>query len=78
MHPAAPSWQAQRDGRGIGARPDRHLLSRHRRFPPTAYERHRNHAILERQGNRDPLIDSPLGHNGSPSNQEWLGTAPAR
>ncbi len=35
------------------------LLDRHRRFPPSLYEKHRNMAIEEIQGNRNPLIDYP-------------------
>ncbi|WP_057157259.1 endonuclease [Massilia sp. Root351] len=35
------------------------LLAWHEQFPPTEYERHRNLAIQERQGNRNPLIDFP-------------------
>lgn len=30
-----------------------------RTYPPSDYERHRNQAIFERQGNRNPLIDFP-------------------
>ena len=37
------------------------LLDWHRRFPVDDYERHRNAAIFEKQGNRNPLID----------HQEW-------
>ncbi len=35
------------------------LLAWHDRFPPDEYERHRNMAIFEKQGNRNPLIDHP-------------------
>lgn len=35
------------------------LLDWHRRFPPDEYERHRNAAIQDKQGNRNPLIDYP-------------------
>lgn len=35
------------------------LLSWHEQNPPTLYERHRNQAIFERQGNRNPFIDHP-------------------
>lgn len=35
------------------------LLDWHRIFPPGEYERHRNQAIFEAQGNRNPLIDFP-------------------
>jgi endonuclease I/V8-like Glu-specific endopeptidase len=35
------------------------LLKWHRDFPVDDYERHRNQAIFERQGNRNPLIDHP-------------------
>lgn len=35
------------------------LLEWHRNFPPTEYEKHRNAAIFEKQGNRNPLIDFP-------------------
>jgi endonuclease I len=35
------------------------LLDWHRQNPPDEYERHRNLAIFERQGNRNPLIDQP-------------------
>lgn len=35
------------------------LLEWHNRFPPTEYEKHRNVAIFEKQGNRNPLIDFP-------------------
>lgn len=31
----------------------------HSDFPPDEYERHRNAAIFEKQGNRNPLIDHP-------------------
>lgn len=31
----------------------------HNEFPPDEYERHRNAAIFEKQGNRNPLIDHP-------------------
>lgn len=39
------------------------LLAWHQAFAVTAYERHRNAAIFEKQGNRNPLIDFP----------EWAG-----
>jgi endonuclease G len=39
------------------------LLSWHEQNPPSLYERHRNQAIFERQGNRNPFIDRP----------EWAG-----
>ncbi len=35
------------------------LLDWHARHPVTRYEQHRNQAIFERQGNRNPLIDRP-------------------
>ena len=35
------------------------LLEWHRQRPPSEYERHRNAAIFEKQGNRNPLIDFP-------------------
>jgi endonuclease G len=35
------------------------LLSWHSSHPVTDYERHRNMAIFEKQGNRNPLIDNP-------------------
>ncbi|MBX3331697.1 MAG: endonuclease [Nitrospira sp.] len=35
------------------------LLKWHKDFPVDDYERHRNQAIYERQGNRNPLIDYP-------------------
>jgi endonuclease G, mitochondrial len=35
------------------------LLSWHATHPVTEYERHRNMAIAEKQGNRNPLIDHP-------------------
>ncbi len=35
------------------------LLEWHRQNPPDAYEKHRNAAIFEKQGNRNPLIDRP-------------------
>jgi len=35
------------------------LLKWHKDFPVDDYERHRNQAIFERQGNRNPLIDYP-------------------
>jgi endonuclease I len=35
------------------------LLDWHRRQPVDEYERHRNAAIFEKQGNRNPLIDHP-------------------
>jgi endonuclease G len=35
------------------------LLQWHEDHPVSVYERHRNVAILERQGNRNPLIDDP-------------------
>jgi endonuclease I len=35
------------------------LLDWHRRHPVDEYERHRNAAIFEKQGNRNPLIDYP-------------------
>jgi endonuclease G, mitochondrial len=35
------------------------LLDWHRQRPPSDYERHRNAAIFEKQGNRNPLIDFP-------------------
>jgi endonuclease G, mitochondrial len=35
------------------------LLAWHNEFPPTEYEKHRNAAIYEKQGNRNPLIDFP-------------------
>ncbi len=41
--------------------PDRHaiLATWHREDPVTEWERHRNAAIFERQGNRNPYIDRP-------------------
>jgi endonuclease I/V8-like Glu-specific endopeptidase len=35
------------------------LLKWHRDAPPDLYEHHRNQAIFEKQGNRNPLIDFP-------------------
>lgn len=35
------------------------LLAWHRADPPTLYEQHRNAAIRDAQGNRNPLIDMP-------------------
>jgi endonuclease I len=35
------------------------LLDWHKTFPVTDYERHRNAAIYDKQGNRNPLIDFP-------------------
>jgi endonuclease G, mitochondrial len=35
------------------------LLQWHEAEPVSEYERHRNAAIFERQGNRNPLIDHP-------------------
>jgi endonuclease I/V8-like Glu-specific endopeptidase len=35
------------------------LLEWHKTYPPTKYENHRNAAIFEKQGNRNPLIDFP-------------------
>ncbi|MCJ7738217.1 MAG: endonuclease [Anaerolineae bacterium] len=35
------------------------LLDWHEHFPVTVYEKHRNKAIFEKQGNRNPLIDFP-------------------
>lgn len=35
------------------------LLSWHSRYPVTTYEKHRNAAIFEIQGNRNPFIDYP-------------------
>jgi endonuclease I/V8-like Glu-specific endopeptidase len=35
------------------------LLAWHEQFPPDEYERHRNMAVFEKQGNRNPLIDHP-------------------
>lgn len=35
------------------------LLKWHREFPVSLYEKHRNRAIYELQGNRNPLIDFP-------------------
>lgn len=35
------------------------LVDWHMEEPPDEYERHRNHAIQEKQGNRNPLIDFP-------------------
>ena len=39
------------------------LLGWHEQFPVSEWEQHRNAAIFERQGNRNPLIDHP----------EWAG-----
>jgi endonuclease G len=39
------------------------LLRWHEEAPPSLYEQHRNEAIFERQGNRNPFIDHP----------EWAG-----
>ncbi len=36
------------------------LLDWHQNFPPTLYEKHRNQAIYDIQGNRNPFIDFPL------------------
>ncbi|WP_313885224.1 endonuclease [Clostridium sp. DJ247] len=35
------------------------LLKWHKEFPVSLYEKHRNKAIYELQGNRNPLIDFP-------------------
>lgn len=35
------------------------LLDWHKNYPVTRYEKHRNAAIYEKQGNRNPLIDFP-------------------
>ncbi|WP_404451784.1 endonuclease [Virgibacillus necropolis] len=35
------------------------LLNWHHSFPPNIYEKHRNQAIFEIQGNRNPFIDFP-------------------
>jgi endonuclease G, mitochondrial len=35
------------------------LLDWHQAEPPTEYERHRNAAIFDKQGNRNPVIDFP-------------------
>jgi len=35
------------------------LLNWHEQFPVDTYEKHRNAAIFEKQGNRNPLIDFP-------------------
>jgi endonuclease I len=35
------------------------LLDWHQKFSPTLYEKHRNQAIYEIQGNRNPFIDFP-------------------
>lgn len=35
------------------------LLNWHGDNPVSEYERHRNQAIFEKQGNRNPLIDHP-------------------
>ena len=35
------------------------LVGWHQAEPVSAYERHRNSAIVERQGNRNPVIDHP-------------------
>jgi endonuclease I/V8-like Glu-specific endopeptidase len=35
------------------------LIEWHMTYPPNDYEKHRNAAIFERQGNRNPLIDFP-------------------
>ncbi|MFC2946851.1 endonuclease [Virgibacillus sediminis] len=35
------------------------LLDWHQKFPPDLYEKHRNQAIYEIQGNRNPFIDFP-------------------
>ena len=35
------------------------LLAWHIRYPVTRYEKHRNAAIFEIQGNRNPFIDYP-------------------
>lgn len=35
------------------------LLDWHQKFPPTLYEKHRNQAIFDIQGNRNPYIDFP-------------------
>lgn len=40
------------------------MLDWHRRYPPDLYEKHRNAAIEELQGNRNPLIDFPTLGNG--------------
>ena len=40
------------------------VLGWHRNFKVTRYERHRNAAIQEKQGNRNPLIDHPIWADG--------------
>ncbi|UOQ43938.1 endonuclease [Halobacillus salinarum] len=35
------------------------LMKWHKKFPPALYEKHRNQAIYEEQGNRNPYIDHP-------------------
>jgi endonuclease I len=35
------------------------LLDWHKQYPPGEYEKHRNQAIFQKQGNRNPLIDFP-------------------
>ncbi|GIM27655.1 hypothetical protein CPJCM30710_03210 [Clostridium polyendosporum] len=40
------------------------LLTWHKEFPVSLYEKHRNKAIYELQGNRNPLIDFPQCANG--------------
>ena len=35
------------------------LLAWHKSYPPDDYELHRNQAIFEKQGNRNPLVDHP-------------------
>lgn len=39
------------------------LLDWHQNFPPELYEKHRNQAIYEIQGNRNPFIDFPKEMN---------------
>jgi len=35
------------------------LINWHKEFPPSLYDKHRNAAIFEKQGNRNPFIDFP-------------------
>ncbi|MNC25049.1 Extracellular ribonuclease precursor [compost metagenome] len=44
------------------------LLQWHHTFPVTLYEKHRNLAIFELQGNRNPFIDFPEAAEG------WIGS----
>lgn len=48
------------------------LLEWNRRHPPTAFEKRRNHRVMELQGNRNPFIDNP-----SWADKIWLASSEA-